>query len=107
MKKILTLLIIVMACICLFPEKSEAFGLLYTNAVYPVTATGNITPDKLSKLKKGEASALNLLYLFEVGDAGINKAALDGKIDKIDFIDIREKTIFVFYRKLTTTVYGE
>jgi hypothetical protein len=107
MKKIITISLLFLAGICSFPNQSQAFGLLYSNAVYPIAATGNVTPADLLNLKKGTASVKNIFYLFEVGDAGINKAALDGKINRIDFIDMREKTIFVFYKKLTTTVYGE
>lgn len=86
---------------------ANAMGLFYTNAHYPVTATGVTTPADLSLLKKGQSSATNILWCVEVGDAGINKAAKAGKIKNISFIDIHEKTVFIFFRKITTSVYGE
>lgn len=107
MKKNAIILLFLIINLFFLNDKAKAFGLFYTNAVYPITATGSVTPEDKKSLKKGGASALNILYLFEVGDAGINKAAQSANINKIHYIDIREKTIFIFYRKLTTTVYGE
>lgn len=87
-------------------EKADAMGLFYTNASYPVTATGTTVSD-LSKLKSGKADLINVLYIVEVGDAGIDTAVKNAGIKKVSFIDINEKTYFIFFRKLTTTVYGE
>lgn len=86
--------------------QANATGLLYTNATYPVTATG-ADVGNLSDLKKGKASTNNILFLFETGDASIDRAAKKGGIKKISHIDLTEKTIFLFWRKLTVTVYGE
>ncbi len=83
-----------------------ATGLFYTNSTVPVAATGNILKDS-SCLKKGESSATCILFLVELGDAGINTAAKNGGITKIDFIDVSEKSVFIFFRKITTKVYGE
>ena len=95
---------------CLFftlSSQAYALGLFYTNANYPVAATGATSPDDLTELKKGKSSALNVLGIVEVGDAGINKAAKESNIKKINFIDINEKSVFIFFKKITTTVYGE
>ncbi len=85
---------------------ANATGLFYTNATYPVTATGTKVQD-LSKLKKGEANTNNILFLVEIGDAGIDTAAKNGGIKKISHIDIQEKSVFIFWRGLKVTVYGE
>lgn len=87
------------------PE-SKAMGLFYTNANYPVTATG-VTSPELATLKHGKASALNVLGIVEIGDAGVYKASKDADITKVNFIDVNEKTVFIFFRRITTTVYGE
>ena len=93
--------------LCIFSSvKVDAMGLFYSNATYPVTATGAEVKD-LSDLKKGEASASSVLYLVEVGDAGVDAAAKNGGITKISHIDVNELTVFIFFRKLTVTVYGE
>ena len=85
---------------------ANAMGLFYTNATYPVTATGTTTPD-LSNLKKGSASTTNVLFCVEVGDASIDEAAKKAGIKKISYVDMNEKTVFIFWRQLTINVYGE
>ena len=85
---------------------AQAMGLFYTNATYPVTATGTKVKD-LSTLKKGSASANNIFYFVEVGDASIDKAAKNAGITKISHIDINQKSVFIFWSKTTVNVYGE
>lgn len=84
----------------------NAMGLFYTNTTYPVTATGSKVQD-LSTLKKGISSAKNILFLVETGDASIDKAAKNGNIKKISYIDIHEKSVFIFWRDIKVIVYGE
>ncbi len=105
MKKLFTLLGAII-CLTLFQNSANAMGVFYTNATYPITATGTTVKD-LTKLKKGTASATNVLYFVEVGDAGVDTAAKNGNIEKISHIDVNELTVFFFFRKLTVTVYGE
>ena len=85
---------------------ANAMGLFYTDATYPVTATGTNVPD-LSTLKKGSASTTNVLFIVEVGDASIDEAAKKAGIKKIAYVDMNEKTVFIFWRQLTINVYGE
>ena len=87
-------------------QPANAFGLFYTEAQYPVTATGADTVN-LNHLKRGESSALGVLGLVEVGNAGIYKAAKKGRINKVHFIDVKETTVLFFFRKIRTIVYGE
>lgn len=102
---------IILSAVCLMSlfmhNKANAMGLFYTNANYPVTATGVTSPNDLSSLKQGKASALNVLAFVELGDAGVYKASKESNIKKINFIDVNEKTVFIFFRRITTTVYGE
>lgn len=106
MKKIFSSLVLATGLMLFICGGANAMGLFYTNADYPVTATGAKVQD-LSKLKSGTSELINVLYFVEIGDAGIEKAAKNAGIKKISFIDINEKTIFIFFRKITTTVYGE
>lgn len=86
---------------------ASATGLFYTNATYPMEATGvKLTRDNYC-LRKGQASATNILSIAEFGNAGVSAAARNGNIRQVYFIDMHEKSIFIFYRKITTTVYGE
>ena len=103
MKKILATLVLLFA---LTGTQTNAMGLFYTNTTYPVTATGTKVQD-LSKLKKGEASTTNILYIVEIGDASIDTAAKNAGITKISHIDIQEKSVFIFWRGMKVTVYGE
>ena len=106
MKKIfLTMLIAGFICI-LNQISANATALFYTNATYPVTATG-LSIEDLQSLKKGKSSSTNILFLVETGDAGIDRAAKNGGITKISHIDDNDKMIFIFWRKITVTVYGE
>lgn len=61
----------------------------------------------LSTLKKGVASANNILFLFETGDASINTAAKNGGIKKISHVDIQEKSVFILWYGIKVFVYGE
>ena len=45
-------------------NKSDAMGIFYTNATYPVTATGAQIED-LSKLKQANVTTTNILFLIE------------------------------------------
>ena len=103
MKKILAILGL---AFMLTGTQANAMGLFYTDATYPVTATGTKVQD-LSTLKKGTASTNNILYIVEVCDASIDTAAKNGGIKKISHIDIQEKSIFIFWRGVKVTVYGE
>lgn len=103
MKKILTVLGL---AFMLTATQANAMGLFYTDATYPVTATGAKVQD-LSKLKKGTASTNNILFVVETGDASIDTAAKNGGIKKITHVDITEKSVFIFWRGVTVTVYGE
>lgn len=102
MKKILIILMLM-----LFTNlNAQAIGLFYTNATYPITATGATVKD-LSKLKKGSASANSILFCVEFGDASIDKAAKNAGITKITHIDVHQKSIFIFWSRTTINVYGE
>ena len=105
MKKFMFKTLLTLGLIMLFSSSAYAFGLFYTDSSYPVAATG--TKVDLAKLKQGQSDCINVLGIVEVGDAGIEKAVKNGGINKISFIDINDKTIFIFFRKITTTVYGE
>ena len=79
MKKILlTTLFCLIICFTVQP-KANAMGIFYTDATYPITATGAKVQD-LSNLRRGQASATSVLFLVETGDAGIDTAARKGCI---------------------------
>lgn len=106
MKKMFSILLISLFICIININKSDAMGLFYTNATYPVTATGAEIED-LSKLKQANVSTTTILLLIERGDASIDKAIQKAGITKISHIDVHEKSIFIFWKKLTVQVYGE
>lgn len=106
MKKFLTLGLMTILTIFLTQTISHAAGIFYTDATYPVTATGTKV-ENLYSLKKASVVTKNYLCAVELGDASIDKAVKDAGITKISYIDVNEKTIFIFFRKLTVNVYGE
>lgn len=73
------------------------------SAIVPIS---NTSVD-LSNLKKGVGETINILRCVEWGNAGVNKAAKEANITKINYIDVNEKTVFFLFRRITTTVYGE
>lgn len=105
MKKSIILMALFLSAVFVNMPAANATGLFYTQATYPVIATGACADTK--NLKQGSSKSTNILYLFETGDAGIDAATRDGNISKIHFVDITEKSVFIFFRSLTTTVYGE
>jgi len=108
MKKISFFVVISLFANIIFANQSvNAMGLFYTNIDYPITATGASNGQAPSSLKSGIGKSMNILGLVETGDAGIREAASNGGIKKIHFIDVNEKSVFFFFRKITTTVYGE
>ena len=83
-------------------------GGIFTKTNYPVDVAKNKNNmPALENLKTGTASTHNILGLVELGNRGIQAAAKNGGIKKISHIDIQEKTVFIFWRGVKVTVYGE
>ena len=106
MKKLLLVSLLALGLSCLLPSKSQATGLFYTNATYPIAITGAKVEDP-TMLKKASGSTTNVLYLFEIGNAGVDEVARKAGIKKISHVDVNEKSVFIFWRGITITVYGE
>lgn len=71
-------------------------------------------PNNLEQLKKGTSTKTNVFGLVEWGNAGIMKAAKDGRISKISYVQTTTEKLFVplliipvYMDRYTTTVYGE
>lgn len=98
-KIIFTLLFSLMVC-----TPANAMGLIFTCATHPLTAT--CVRGDCCNMKCGEASSINILGVLDVGDGGIEAATKDGCIKIINYVDVTEKSFLIFFRQLTTTVYG-
>jgi len=101
----------IILCLALFvlllQAPANAMGLFYTDTTYPLLATGVKSTKDISCLAKGTASALNVLFIVQVGDAGLSAASRDGNIKQVYFADVNEQSVFIFFKRITTTVYGE
>ena len=93
-----------------------AWGLIYTGSSFPVDTAkdSNNELSDIKYLKRGEATTYNILGLVETGDRGIQKAAKNGEITKIHYIDTSIDKVYIpfgfipiYVKQLKTIVYGE
>lgn len=120
MKKILLLLTFIICSPFANASVADKYGdysLFFTNNTLPQSVAvneNNVSIENLKKLKCGKSESLNVLGLFDTGDAGINKAAKNGDISKIYYVDnhiekinIPAWFINIYFKKNVTLVYGE
>ncbi len=139
MKKSLLIMLILICCILTGINQTQAkswgykyknSGYLFSNATMPhdVAKAINFTEDnivpvsneskegivKYETLKKGTSSRINILKLVEIGDAGILKAAKEGEIKKIHYIEVKRQKVYaptpwlpIYFNRFITNVYGE
>ena len=77
---------------------------VYMNATVPFAVGPN---EGGGSLKRGEASATNILGLIQMGDYSISTAAANGGIKSIKSVDVNVTNILHLFGKTTTIVYGE
>lgn len=92
-------------------------GGIYAGTKFPRTVAKDINANdskiEIQTLKKGVSSSRNFFKLVEIGNASITKAAKDGNITKIHYVDTQINKVYVpffipIYAKETKTiVYGE
>ena len=115
--------VILLACVFLFNfaqahatagYKFRETGTIYSNVKYPQSIAKDINSvdeSELAKLKKGTSSAKNIFNIAEFGDASITKAAKNGNITKIYYVDTKIDKVwipcFLFVKEIRTIVYGE
>lgn len=95
-------------------DAAKAVNMEDRNNVVPVSHEAKNKQTDKTHLKVGEATATNILGLVEWGDAGVNKAAKNGKITKIHYVQVNKEKLFipmvfvpVYFKRYITTVYGE
>lgn len=99
MKKILCLL-----AMSLIIGQSSAFaeGWLYTDATFP----GGVELQTKNSPKVGKGTCCNVLNLVEWGNCSYEAAMNNGRIKQIHHHD-RNISGWIFFKKITTYVYGE
>ncbi len=75
---------------------------IYTNVTTPVAVTSNVAGSKV-----GTSSAMNILGIVAIGDAGIDEATKKGGIKNISHVDTQTTNVLMLFHKVTTVVYGE
>jgi len=79
-------------------------GLIITTATLPLST--NLQGAKVTT-KRGSATAVSILGLFTLGNAGIDNAARGAGITTLSYADYRTFSIFLLFHSYTTVVYGE
>ncbi len=99
MKKIAIVVFLLMMFTQISTVKAE--GLLYTESIFPV----DTAQQTANSSKMGEGTCYNVLGLVEWGNCGLQAAMKNGKMSQIHHYDI-EKSGWIFFKKITTQVYG-
>jgi hypothetical protein len=86
------------------PHGGIGAGGIYTNVTEPFAVGPN---EGSGSLKRGEASATNILGIIAIGDYSIGTAAANGGIKSIKSVDVNVTNILFIFGKTTTIVYGE
>ncbi len=80
-------------------------GCLYSNVRVPISTEFRKTQ---VAPKSGEAQSQSIAWLVAWGDAGLQKAAENGKLTTLNYADRAILNVFFgFYMRNTTIVYGE
>ena len=91
-------------------------GSIYSGSSFPVDVAKNAddTMPPNENLKRGESTTNNILGIVEVGDRGIQKAAKNGGITRIHYVDTQINKVYVplgfipiYVKQTKTIVYGE
>lgn len=78
-------------------------GAIYNNYSAPVDVRDNATNCD----KRGEATMVNFLGWFGLGDAGVAAAKNNGGITKVGSVDVHFTSLIGLFGKTTTVVCGE
>lgn len=71
-----------------------------------VVSLQEVDMSKVEKMKKGEACANNILFIIHWGDTLITRAAKQGNIQKVHFVENEFRSYLVF-NQFCTLVWGE
>jgi hypothetical protein len=77
-------------------------GSVYTGYTEPAAVTSNVLGTKV-----GQGSAISVLGVVALGDAGIEQATKKAGIKKVSHVDKKVVSILGLYTKVIYTVYGE
>jgi len=91
-------------------------GGIYSGSSFPIDVARDVDNNMppIEGLKYGEASTSNILGIIETGDRGVQKAAQNGGITRIHYVDTKVSKVYIplgfipiYVKQTTTMVYGE
>lgn len=86
---------------------SPVGGWIYTGVTVPSVRLHAPLDETAKSVRTGTASAVNIMGILGVGDAGIDSAMKSGNITKIHHIDHKVTSVLGIYSKWTVMVHGE
>jgi hypothetical protein len=89
---------------CFVAPVAPPRGLIYTNIGSAIDTTAGGKP---VAEHRGTATSKSILGLVAWGDSGVNRAALNGGLDRIQQIDYEFYNILLVYQRMTVVVYGD
>ena len=101
MKKRIILSLLALTIMLSTGTKQAKAGLFYTDVIMPVSGTCVDGHERV-----GISHSTTVLGLVSTGDAGIKAATQDAEIKQIHYIEQEVTSIFIFFEKRTTRVYG-
>lgn len=99
--KIASIAVLLMALMGCAMARSPVTGFIYSDVKDSLSATSNQRPSKM-----GEACATSILGIYASGDASINAARNNGRINTISSVDTSATNILGFWAKYCVTVRG-
>ena len=78
-------------------------GVIYTGVEFPVA----VTASEGEPSKSGTSSCTSVLLMFATGDCSIDRAARNGGITQIHYVDWKASNFLGIYGTYTLTVYGD
>jgi uncharacterized protein YceK len=92
---------------CVSVMKSPVLGVFYNGTTYPGAGTGSVVKNDVKTDKTGTSTCSSILSLFAFGDCSVDAAKKNGNITKVNSVDHKTKSYFIFYTTYSTVVQGE
>jgi len=90
-----------------FSGGSPVGGWVYTRATVPSARLHAPLDEDAQPVKTGYASAVNVLGVVGIGDAGLGSAMRNGNITKVHHVDHQITSVLGVFSKWTVVVHGE
>jgi hypothetical protein len=86
---------------------SPVYGVLYTGTTHPGVGSGGVVDNDIKIVKTGISTCMSILGLVAFGDCSVDAAKENASITKVNSVDHKATSIYVFFSSYTTIVKGE